>query len=175
MSIFDNETYLPGVVTEIESTYAADYDTSLFGTTDSVVVVGTAFDGPTGVLTPIYSKTHAAYLFGKSYDAVTRHECDLVAGIADAWDRGCRTIWAYRVNGIEMKKDFRLVVDAPYKLRIKSRYPSNLGKEVYLKYDNQRGQETVTIFKPATRATIREKMNGLVESDTAVMVLGVVI
>ena len=169
MSIFENEDYLPGVVTEIESTYAADYDTSKFGTTDSVVVVGTAFDGPTGVLSPVYSKTHAAYLYGKSYDAATRHECDLVAGIADAWDRGCRTIYGFRVNGIEMQKDFQLAVDAPYKLRVKSRYPSNLGKQVYLKYDGQRGQEAMTIFKPAVRATIREKMNGLVESDTSVM------
>lgn len=169
MSIFENEDYLPGVVTEIESTYAADYDTSLWGTTDSIVVVGTAFDGPTGIITPVYSKTHAAYLFGKSYDSVTRHECDLVAGIADAWDRGCRTIYAFRVNGIEMQKDFQLAVDAPYKLRIKSRYPSNLGKQVYLKYDDTRGQETMTIYKPAVRATIREKMNGLVESETSVM------
>lgn len=169
MSIFENEDYLPGTVTEIESTYAADYDTSQFGTTDSVVVIGTAFDGPTGVITPIYSKTHAAYLYGKSYDAVTRHECDLVAGIADAWDRGCRTIYGFRVNGIEMQKDFQLAVDSPYKLRVKSRYPSNLGKQVYLKYDDTQGAETMTIFKPAVRATIREKMNGLVESDTSVM------
>lgn len=169
MSIFENEDYLPGTVTEIESTYAADYDTSKFGTTDSVVVIGTAFDGPTGVITPIYSKTHAAYLYGKSYDAVTRHECDLVAGIADAWDRGCRTIYGFRVNGIEMQKDFQLAVDSPYKLRVKSRYPSNLGKQVYLKYDDTQGAETMTIFKPAVRATIREKMNGLVESDTSVM------
>ena len=169
MSIFENEDYLPGTVTEIESTYAVDYDTSKFGTTDSVVVVGTAFDGPTGVITPIYSKTHSAYLYGKSYDAVTRHECDLVAGIADAWDRGCRTIYGFRVNGIEMQKDFQLAVDSPYKLRVKSRYPSNLGKQVYLKYDDTLGAETMTIFKPAVRATIREKMNGLVESDTSVM------
>ncbi len=169
MSIFENEDYLPGVVTEIESTYAADYDTSLWGTTDSVVVIGTAFDGPTGIITPVYSKTHAAYLFGKSYDAVTRHECDLVAGIADAWDRGCRTIYAFRVNGIEMQKDFRLKVDSPYKLRVKSRYPSNLGKQVYMKFDDTPGRETMTIYKPAVRSTIREKMNGLVESDTSVM------
>ena len=135
MSIFDNDTYLPGVITEIESTYSADYDTSLFGTTDSVVVVGTAFDGPTGELVPVYSKTHAAYLYGKSYDAVTRRECDLVAGICDVWDRGCRTIYGFRINGIEMQKEFAFVTDTPYKLRVKSRYPSNLGKQVYLKYD----------------------------------------
>jgi hypothetical protein len=113
MSIFENEDYLPGTVTEIESTYAADYDTSLFGTTDSVVVVGTAFDGPVGVATPVYSKTHAAYLFGKSYDAATRHECDLVAGIADCWDKGCRTIYGFRVNGIEMQKEFQFATDTP--------------------------------------------------------------
>lgn len=170
MSIFENEDYLPGVVTEIESTYAADYDTSLFGTTDSVVVVGTAFDGPVGVATPVYSKTHAAYLFGKSYDAATRHECDLVAGIADCWDKGCRTIYGFRVNGIEMQKEFQFATDTPFKLRVKSRYPSNLGKQVYLKYDDTLGAETMTIYKPAVRATIREKVNGLVESDTSVMV-----
>ena len=43
-------------------------------------------------------------------------------------------------------------------------------KQVYVKYDNTPGAETITIYKPASRATIREKMNGLVESDTSVMV-----
>ena len=70
MSIFSNEDYLPGVVTEIDSIYESDYDTSLFGTTDSVVVIGTAFDGPTGEIVPVYSTTHAAYQFGKSYDVI---------------------------------------------------------------------------------------------------------
>ncbi len=170
MSIFSNEDYLPGVVTEIESVYANDYDTSLFGTTDSVVVIGTAFDGPTGEIVPIYSTTHAAYLYGKSYDAITRKETDLVAGIKDVWDQGCRTIYGFRINGKEMYKDFKFAIDTDYKLRIRSRYPSNLGKQVYLKFDNTRGAETITIYKPAVRSTIREKMNGLVESDIAVMV-----
>jgi len=170
MSIFSNEDYLPGVVTEIESVYAADWDTSLWGTTDSVVVIGTAFDGPTGDLVPVYSPTHGAYLYGKSYDSVTRKETDLVAGIQDAWDRGCRTIYGMRINGIEMHKDFRFVTDTDFKLRVRSRYPSNLGKEVYVKFVNTPGAEAITIYKPAVRATIREKMNGLVESSTSVMV-----
>lgn len=170
MSIFSNEEYLPGVVTEIESVYESDYDTSLWGTTDSVVVIGTAFDGPTGEIVPIYSTTHAAYLYGKSYDSVTRKETDLVAGIQDVWDRGCRTIYGMRINGIEMHKDFRLATDTDFKLRIRSRYPSNLGKQVYVKIDTTPGAETLTIYKPAIRATIKEKMNGLVESDTSVMV-----
>jgi len=170
MSIFSNEDYLPGVVTEIESIYESDYDTSLFGTTDSVVIIGTAFDGPTGEIIPIYSTTQAAYLYGKSYDPVVRKETDLVAGIQDAWDRGCRTIYGMRINGIEMHKDFRLAADTDFKLRVRSRYPSNLGKQVYVKIDTTPGAETLTIYKPAQRATIREKMNGLVESDTSVMV-----
>lgn len=170
MSIFSNEDYLPGVVTEIESVYAGDWDTSLWGTTDSIVVIGTAFDGPTGEAVPIYSPTQAAYLYGKSYDAVTRKETDLVAGIQDVWDRGCRTIYGMRINGIEMYKDFRFATDTEFKLRIRSRYPSNLGKQVYVKFDNTLGAEAITIFKPASRSTIREKMNGLVESESSVMV-----
>ena len=170
MSIFSNEDYLPGVVTEIETVYAGDWDTSQWGTTDSVVVIGTAFDGPTGEITPIYSPTQAGYLYGKSYDAVTRKEVDLVAGIQDVWDRGCRTIYGMRINGIEMHKDFRFATDTDFKLRIRSRYPSNLGKQVYVKFDNTLGAETATIYKPAARSTIREKMNGLVESSTSVMV-----
>ena len=169
MITFSNEDYLPGVVTEIESIYESDYDTSLFGTTDSVVVIGTAFDGPTGEIVPVYSITHASYLFGKSYDSVTHREADLLAGITDAWNTGCRTIYAFRINGKEMHKDFRFATNTKYKLRIRSRYPSNLGKQVYLKYDNKPGAETITIYKPAIRATIKEKVNGLVESSSSMM------
>ena len=169
MITFSNEDYLPGVVTEIESIYQSDYDTSLFGTTDSVVIIGTAFDGPTGEIVPVYSTTHAAYLFGKSYDSETHRETDLLAGITDAWNSGCRTIYAFRINGKEMHKDFRLAINSDYKLRIRSRYPSNLGKQVYLKFDNKPGAETITIYKPAVRATIKEKVNGMVESDSSMM------
>ena len=42
MSLIDQNSILPGVITEIESDYSSDYDTSLFGTTDSVVIIGTA-------------------------------------------------------------------------------------------------------------------------------------
>ena len=169
-SIFTYDNELPGVFTEIESQLSSEYDTSLFGTTDSIVVIGTAFDGPTGVITPVYSVEHAAYVFGKSYDATTRRETSLVTGIQDAWNNGCRTIYAMRINGIDMEKEFSFAIDCDYKLRVKSRYPSNLGKEVYIKYDNTDSAETFTIYKPASRATIAEKMAGLVESDTAVMV-----
>ena len=64
-SLLDYDNDLPGVITEIEAEYSQDYDTSQFGTTDSMIIIGTAFNGPTGQLTPIYSPEHAAYIFGK--------------------------------------------------------------------------------------------------------------
>jgi len=169
-SIFSYDNTLPGVITEIDSHLASDYDTSLFGTTDSVVVIGTAFDGPTGVPVPIYSVEHGAYVYGKTYDSKTRRETSLVTGIKDAWDHGCRTIYAMRINGTEMYKDFDFCAETDFKLRVKSRYPSNLGKQVYIKYDNTSNAESFTIYKPASRATIKEKMAGLVEDENSVMV-----
>lgn len=169
VSIFNYDNELPGVITEIDSHLASEYDTSLFGTTDSVCIIGTAFDGPVGLPSAVYSVDHAVYVFGKPYDSKTRREASLVAGIQEAWNKGCRTIYAMRINGVEMKKDFDFCTNKGFKLRVQSRYPSNLGKQCYLKYDNTTGMETFTIYKPASRATIAEKMNGLVEDENAVM------
>ena len=169
-SIFSYDNTLPGVITEIHSTLSSEYDTSLFGTTDSVCIIGTAFDGPVGTPVPVYSVEHATYTFGKPYDSETRREASLVAGIQDAWDHGCRTIYAMRINGKDMYKDFEFNIDTDYKLRVQSRYPSNLGKQVYVKFDNTPNAEVFTIYKPASRATIREKMAGLVEDANSVMV-----
>lgn len=45
LSIFNYDNNLPGVITEIDSHLSSEYDTSLFGTTDGVCIIGTAFDG----------------------------------------------------------------------------------------------------------------------------------
>jgi hypothetical protein len=170
MSIFDNENNLPGVITEVEADYSYGYDTSLFGTTDSELVIGTAFDGPVGVPTPVYSPEHAAYVFGAPYDSTKKQEATLTAGVQDAWDRGCRTIYAVRVGGKDLYKDFNFCVDNGFKLRVSSMFPSNTGKEVYMYYDNSKGAEKVSFYKPASRATIAEKKSGLVTSSNAVLV-----
>ena len=54
-NIFEDDITLPGVITHVEADYSFGYDTSLFGTTDSEIIIGTAFHGPVGVLTPVYS------------------------------------------------------------------------------------------------------------------------
>lgn len=170
MGVFDNELILPGTITEITSEYSYGYDTSLFGTTDSVTIIGTAFNGPVGQAVAIYSPEHAAYIFGESYDYTTRREATLVAEIKNAWERGCRTIYAVRVSGKEINKDFELVPETKLKLRVAGLFPSNSNKEIYMVYDNKDGAEAIKIYKPAKRATMQEKLEGLVDTEDSILV-----
>ena len=71
MGVFDQELILPGVITDIISDYSSGYDTSNFGTTDSVTILGTAFNGPVGKPIKIYSPEHANYVFGSTFDFKT--------------------------------------------------------------------------------------------------------
>lgn len=169
-NLFEYDAVLPGVITEILSDYNSGYDESEWGTTDSEIVIGTAFDGPVGKLVKIYTPEHGRYIFGPSYDATTRKEATLVSGIKDAYDRGCRTIYATRVSGIPIYKDFDLAIDTTLKLRVSGFFPSNNNKDVYAVFDNTIGDLKFSIYKPSSRATIQEKMNGLVESDNSIMV-----
>lgn len=178
MSVFDQELILPGVVTDIISDYNNGYDTSKFGTTDSVVVIGTAFNGPVGRPVKIYSPEHAKYVFGSAFDFNKRREATLVAEIQDAWDRGCRTIYAVRVSGKEIYKDFQLASDADCKLRVSGIFPNNDNKNVFFEFDAidtlsevANGTEaSIRIYKPATRATIEEKMLGRVIKENSILV-----
>ena len=162
--MFENELILPGTITEIESDYSYDYNSANFGTTDPVVIIGTAFNGPVNQVTKIQTPEHAHYVFGESFDSSTRQEATLVSGIIDAWDRGARTIYAVRVSGKEIYKDFSLVPETTAKLRVSGMYPSNANKDIYMVYDNCLGDEKIKIYKPASRACIAEKMEGAVDS-----------
>ena len=142
-NIFDDEENLPGVITNVESDYSLGYSTASFGTTDSLVVIGTAFNGPVGTPIAVYSPEHAAYIFGGTYDSERRKEVSLVAGIKDAWDRGCRTIYGCRVSGKTIYKDFDLAIDTELKLRVASSFPTNVAKHCFFRYDNTRGDETI--------------------------------
>ena len=170
MELFENELILPGVITEIISDYASGYDTSLFGTTDSVVIIGTAFNGPVGVPVEVYSPEHARYVFGDSYDSKTKREATLVSNIQDAWGRGCRTIYAVRVSGKEIYKDYDFAIDTNLKLRVSGIFPSNQNKELGMLMNIAEQNLFVKIFKPASRATIAEKNQGLVERRDSILV-----
>ncbi|MCY7866107.1 hypothetical protein P8918_13550 [Bacillus spizizenii] len=169
MSLIGSETFLPGVLTEVESDYSFGYDSSLFGTTDSVLVIGTAFSGPVGVPVEIYNPEHGRYVFGKAYDSKSKQESTLVAGIEDAYQRGCRTIYAVRISGKQLEKSFDLALDTNLQLRVTSVYPTNQAKDFFLVYDNTTGDEKIKLYKPAEKATIVEKMQGLVENDNSVI------
>ena len=170
MDLLNADTLLPGSITQIISEYTVGYDRSQFGTTDSVVVIGTAFDGPVGVPIEIYNSEHARTVFGRTYDSRTRKEATLTAGIADAYQKGCRTIYGLRVSGKNVEKEFETALNIPFKIKVASAAPSNTAKDFVLTYDDAVGNETIKIFKPASRATLREKSEGMVEHDEAVMV-----
>ena len=175
--IFDNDLILPGVITEIIPDYAQDYDTSAFGTTESTTIIGTAFNGPVGRVVPIYSPEHAKYIFGDSFDSATRREASLVAEIYDAWDKGCRTIYAVRVSGKEIYKDFKLATETKLKLRVSGIFPSNDNKEVFMNYVTTQGASndvgTIKIFKPSSRSNMKEKMQGLVLNQNQMLITDV--
>ena len=172
--IFDNDITLPGVITEIIPDYSQDYDTSKFGTTESVTIIGTAFNGPVGKVVPIFSPEHAKYIFGDSFDPKTRREATLVAEIYDAWDRGCRTIYAVRVSGKEIYKDYQLATETKLKLRVSGIFPSNLNKDVFLHFNTEQLENgaagVIRIYKPIDRANMKEKIQGLVFSQSELLV-----
>ncbi|PTY92886.1 hypothetical protein [Heyndrickxia sporothermodurans] len=170
MSLIDSQTFLPGALTEVESDYSYGYDSSLFGTTDSVLVIGTAFNGPVGVPVEIYSPEHGRYVFGKAYDAKTKQEATLVSGIEDAYQRGSRTIYGVRISGKQVEKKFNLALDTNLQLHVSGVYPTNEAKDFFMVYDDTTGDERIRLYKPADRATIVEKMQGLVESENSVLV-----
>lgn len=164
--IFDDDLTLPGVITEVIPDYTQDYDMSAFGTTESVTIIGTAFNGPVGKVVPIFSPEHAKYIFGDSFDAKTRREASLVPEIYDAWERGCRTIYAIRLSGKEIYKDYQLATETNLRLRVSGIFPSNENKEVFLNYAADQSENgdagVIRIYKPAERANMKEKMHGLV-------------
>ncbi|MGM9543919.1 MAG: hypothetical protein ACI3T9_02940 [Romboutsia timonensis] len=178
MGVFDSELTLPGVITEILPVTIKASTGAEFGTTEAVTVIGTAFNGPVGEPVPIGSPDQAIYYFGDSFDSATKREATLVPEIQDAYDRGCRTIYAVRVGGIEMYKDFDLAVETDLKLRVAGYYPHNGNKKCFMTYSATQGSEdafgigegVVKIYKPADRTTIAEKNSGVVDSMDTILV-----
>lgn len=162
MSLYE-ENNLPGIITEVVTEYGEDYDTSQFGVGDSVAILGTAFSGPPGRYTEVYSPAHASYIYGPSFDPKTRKEATLVAAIQDAWDRGCRTIYAVRIGGKDIYKDFQLKTGTKFKLRVSGLFPSNANKDLAMSYEKEGDNGIIKIYKKADRATIKEKRLGLVD------------
>jgi len=171
MSVLNEGNNLPGTIIDIESEVSQDYDPSLWGTTESVVVIGTAFQGPVGVPTQIYNVDMARYFFGATYDSATHRSASLVANIQACFDRGCRTIYAMRVGGKDIYKDFRLCeASEKYRLRIAGQTPTNTTKQSYLRINVASGFEQITLYKPASKATIAERKQAYVDDMNSILV-----
>lgn len=167
-------TNLPGSSIQVIDEYnTTTYDTSQFGTTESVLVIGTAFDGPVGKEIAIYNPDQAKYIFGGTYDAVAKRSASLVAYIQDLYEKGARTIYAMRVGGKDIQKVYRLREDVPVYLKISGAFPSNKYKDMALLVDmttDVAGKSgKIEIYKTANKATIEEKREGYVESNESII------
>ena len=171
MSVLNDGSNLPGVLVDIEQETTSDYDPSQFGSTESVLIIGTAFSGPTGTPVKIYNSDMGRYYFGDPYDAATHRYATLTNGIKAAYDAGCKTIYAMRVGGETIYKDFRLCEEGDnFRLRIASTYPTNTAKKSYIYVNVNSGEEAITLYKPASKATIKEKKTGAVDSLDSMLV-----
>ena len=178
MTIFDDELTLPGVITQIVPDYLSGYDTDEWGTTESVTVIGTAFNGPVGTPTAVYTPEQAKYIFGDSFDPKTKREASLVPAVYEAWEKGCRTIYAVRISGKEMYKDYELATESKLKLRLSGAFPCNDNKSCYMTYQAKQGSDfafgesegVIRIYKPADRTVISEKIAGVVNSLDSILV-----
>ena len=137
MSLIDENNGLHGVYTEVISQYSEGFDTTQWGSTEAVVIMGTAFDGPVNRPVKIYSPEHAKYVFGSVYNNKTKQEATLVANIQDAYDRGCSSIYGVRISGKSIFKDYQLAVDTDLKLRVAGQFPSNENKNIYMLFVHQ--------------------------------------
>lgn len=178
MGVFDDELTLPGVITEILPVTIKSTTGAEFGSTESVTIIGTAFNGPVGQPIAIGSPEQAIYIFGDSFDSEKKREATLVPEIQDAYDRGCRTIYGVRVGGKEMYKDFDLAIETNLKLRVSGFYPHNKNKDCFMTFTATQGSDAafdgqegvIRIYKPADRTTIVEKRSGVVDSMDSILV-----
>lgn len=171
MSALDDKNNIPGVLVDIENEMIQEFDPSKWGQTDSVVIIGTAFSGPVNQPIKVYNSEMANYIFGASYNATTKQSASLVAGVHDAIERGCTTVYAVRVGGEDIYKDFQFCDEnnADYRLRLVNRYPSNEAKDCYFYLDLTEGAEALTLYKPVSKATINESKSGLAGTSRMVM------
>jgi len=170
LSVLNENNNMPGVIIDYEKELGQDFDSSHWGETDSIVVYGTAFDGAPGVAIKLYNPDMARYLFGNSYNSETRQSASLVAAVQDIYDRGGRTIYGVRVSGKTLYKDYRFCDGFDgYRLRVKSLYPNNRIKNCAMYLDLRSGMEKIKLYKPAAKATLNEKANGMVDNADSIL------
>ncbi len=171
MSVLNDGNNLPGVLIDVEEEQAMEFDTTQWGTTASLLVIGTAHNGAPGIASRVYVPEQASYVYGNAYDSKSRTVGTLVPAIQDAYARGARTIYGMRVGGIDLYKDFKFRDgDSHLRLRLSSIYPTNSGKNCFIQITAEAGDVKIILYKPATRATISEKRSGVVESENDTIV-----
>jgi hypothetical protein len=72
-----------------------------------------------------------------------------------------------------MYKDYELALESNLMLRVSGQFPCNENKECYMLYKVQQGSVgagTIRLYKPATRTTVQEKLQGVVNNVNSILV-----
>lgn len=163
MEIFNSNSSLPTSTVEVVLQGNLGYDTSEFGSTDSILIIGSAKKGPVGVPIKVYDVNYAKDVFGS--ESGLPYTKPLLAEISSAYDNGARTIYALRLNGQDLTREFRTKRDG-VSIEMSGMYPNNENKKVGMIISDDYTE--ITIFKPSDRATLTEKSNGLKGFDNIV-------
>jgi hypothetical protein len=96
-------------------------------TTDSVLIIGTATDGPKGEPVSVTRPEDSELLFGKPYNLMTNasNGTTLMLGLRETYNAGCRDIRLLRIGGVVASAD---VVDgsSASKMVLQGKYPGAL-------------------------------------------------
>lgn len=165
---------LPGVYPEIQDGgLSADVDTN-YKETESVLIIGTAVDGPSNVVYKVKNVQDAIGIFGHFRDTTgVVNGTSLVRGIIEASKTGCKDIRALRIGGKKANGAAK-IGSTGYSLYAESKYAGDLynGAKVEIKMGVT--PKVVVFTKPSSKVISGEPASykladllGVQEADVA--------
>lgn len=150
---FDN---LPGVISQVKDYNLGTIQDDSNAATESVLILGTAIDGPTGIPMPLSSISAGKAIFGDFKDATGNpNGASLIRGAQEAYGNGSRNVRVMRVSGKKAKVVASLTGTTNYKLAIEGRFEGAVYNSVKVTFNHT--DKSVTISKPASKMTDYER------------------
>lgn len=115
--------------------------------TESLLLIGTAIDGPKNIPVPIRKIEDAITIFGDVVDADGNpNGTNLMRAVQEAYDAGCRDIRVIRVNG--QIASLTLLNGNNPKIVLKAIYPGELYHRIGIKVEVDTYKSTIIVNKP---------------------------
>lgn len=147
---------LPGVFSDIKDGGLSSDLKSLSSTTESLLIIGTAIDGPNNTVFRANSIQEAIDLYGHFRDSQGNiNGASLIRGAIEAYNAGCRDIRLFRLGGTKATASKKLT-GKPYSLYIESKYAGSMYNKVEFLVDI--ANERIIVTKPNRKVMDGEKI-----------------